>query len=228
MPESTCDCGVRLQVHADPGATIRYGGWEYRQRPASRLHETGLPMTLPLVYDMRSRRAARRVIAASLAAAVPLACAACSTAPAARTATAASPVAASHSAAPDQVAVTGAVVVEPVAAGDPANLVFTVVNGTGTADGITGVSSRISASIALNNTLTTGSSTDPITLAPHSTVQLSAVGPDVWVFNPALLHAGSAVPVTVHFQHAAPVTLDAAVRTAMQMAQTATAAPGAG
>jgi len=127
----------------------------------------------------------------------------------------------------DGVRVTGAVVVEPVAAGDPASILFTVDDGTATSDGITAVTSPISSEIVLNNTLAAGSTTDPITLSPHSVTQLNAVGPDVWVFDPAPLKAGTTVPLTVHFQRAAPVTVKAHVRTAAQMAQIAAASANA-
>jgi copper(I)-binding protein len=75
----------------------------------------------------------------------------------------------------------------------------------------------------LNNTLAVGAATDPIALAAHATVRLEAFGPDVWVFDPAPLHPGSAVPIIVHFRHAAAVTVDAEVRTVLQMAQTGAA-----
>jgi copper(I)-binding protein len=174
----------------------------------------------------RSHRA-RRILAACLTATAPLASAACSTSPdptASGVAATAAPSATAHPTAADAVAVTGATIVEPVTAGDPANIVFTAVNGTGTPDAITTVTSPISTDITLNNTLSTGSTTDPIALPAHSAVQLSWIGPDVWVFEPTALHAGASIPLTVHFQHAARVTINATVRTAAQMAQTATPA----
>jgi copper(I)-binding protein len=157
-----------------------------------------------------------RAVLAALAAAGLLASAGCSS----TSSGTASQAASSAASTPNAVTVDDAVVVEPVTAGDPANILFTVVNGTAESDALTSVTSAISSTIVLNNTLSASGTTAPIPLGAHSSTALDPIGPDVWVFSPKTLRTGATVQLTVHFQHAAPLTVNAVVRTSAQEAQT--------
>jgi hypothetical protein len=106
--------------------------------------------------------------------------------------------------------VSGAYIPQP-ASTSVAAAYFTIAD-SGAADALTGVTSDVSTDVGLHQTVDEGSTgtmvaVSSIAIPAHGTATLKPGGFHVMLMHPSTLNVGQQVRMTLHFQHAEPLTL---------------------
>ncbi|HEY5334477.1 MAG TPA: copper chaperone PCu(A)C [Mycobacteriales bacterium] len=106
--------------------------------------------------------------------------------------------------------VTGAYIPQP--ANNAVAAAYFTVTDDGAADVLTGATSDVSTDVGLHETVDSGStgtmvSVPSIAIPAHGSAKLAAGGYHVMLMHPSTLTVGQQVRMTLHFQHAAPLTL---------------------
>lgn len=106
--------------------------------------------------------------------------------------------------------VSGAYIPQPANPGVAA--AFFTVTDTGAADALTSVSSNVTGDVGLHETVEHGTTgvmvpVARMTVPAHGTLRLQPGGFHVMLMHPSALTVGEQVSLTLHFTHAAPVSL---------------------